>query len=67
LKKWLTAEADKGISPNSWITASFDPKLNLVYIPMGVKTPDIWGGNRDPLAERYSSALVAAYSRSCRR
>ena len=46
-------------SPNSWITASFDPKLNLVYIPMGVKTPDIWGGNRDPLSERYSSALVA--------
>ena len=46
-------------SPNSWITASFDPKLNLVYIPMGVKTPDIWGGHRDALAERYASALVA--------
>jgi quinoprotein glucose dehydrogenase len=46
-------------SPNSWITASFDPKLNLVYMPMGVKTPDIWGGNRDALSERYSSALVA--------
>jgi membrane-bound PQQ-dependent dehydrogenase, glucose/quinate/shikimate family len=46
-------------SPNSWITASFDPTLNLVYLPMGVKTPDIWGGNRGALAERYSSALVA--------
>ncbi|ACM28710.1 glucose/quinate/shikimate family membrane-bound PQQ-dependent dehydrogenase [Rhizobium rhizogenes] len=46
-------------SPNSWITASFDPKLNLVYIPMGVRSPDIWGGDRDPLVERYSSALVA--------
>jgi quinoprotein glucose dehydrogenase len=46
-------------SPNSWITASFDPKLNLVYLPMGVSAADIWGGNRDPLAERYSSALVA--------
>lgn len=46
-------------SPNSWITASFDPKLNLVYVPMGVRTPDIWGGHRDALAERYSSALVA--------
>jgi quinoprotein glucose dehydrogenase len=46
-------------SPNSWITASFDPKLNLVYIPMGVRTPDIWGGNRDALSERYASALVA--------
>jgi len=46
-------------SPNSWITASFDPKLNLVYLPMGVRTPDIWGGDRDPLSERYASALVA--------
>jgi quinoprotein glucose dehydrogenase len=46
-------------TPNSWITASFDPKLNLVYIPMGVRTPDIWGGNRDALSERYASALVA--------
>jgi quinoprotein glucose dehydrogenase len=46
-------------SPNSWITASFDPKLGLVYMPMGVQTPDIWGGNRGALAERYSSALVA--------
>lgn len=46
-------------SPNSWITASFDPALNLVYMPMGVHTPDPWGGNRDAQAERYSSALVA--------
>jgi quinoprotein glucose dehydrogenase len=46
-------------SPNSWITASYDPKLGLVYLPMGVQTPDIWGGNRTALAERYSSALVA--------
>jgi len=46
-------------SPNSWITASYDAKLGLVYVPMGVQTPDIWGGNRTPLAERYSSALVA--------
>lgn len=46
-------------SPNSWITASYDAKLGLVYMPMGVQTPDIWGGNRGPLSERYSSALVA--------
>jgi quinoprotein glucose dehydrogenase len=46
-------------SPNSWITASYDPKLGLVYMPMGVQTPDIWGGNRSATAERYSSALVA--------
>jgi len=46
-------------SPNSWMTASYDPKLGLVYMPMGVQTPDIWAGNRTALAERYSSALVA--------
>jgi quinoprotein glucose dehydrogenase len=46
-------------SPNSWMTASYDAKLGLVYLPMGVQTPDIWGGNRTPLAERYASALVA--------
>jgi len=46
-------------SPNSWMTASYDAKLGLVYLPMGVQTPDIWGGNRTPLAERYASSLVA--------
>ncbi len=46
-------------SPNSWMTASYDPKLGLVYVPMGVQSPDIWGGNRSPESERYSSALVA--------
>jgi quinoprotein glucose dehydrogenase len=46
-------------SPNSWITAAYDAKLGLVYLPMGVQTPDIWGGNRTAVAERYSSALVA--------
>ena len=46
-------------SPNSWMTASYDAKLGLVYLPMGVQTPDIWGGNRTALSERYASALVA--------
>jgi quinoprotein glucose dehydrogenase len=46
-------------SPNSWMTASYDAKLGLVYLPMGVQTPDIWGGNRPALSERYASALVA--------
>jgi quinoprotein glucose dehydrogenase len=46
-------------SANSWITASADEKLGLVYLPMGVQTPDIWGGNRTPTAERYASAIVA--------
>jgi len=46
-------------SPNSWITSSYDPEFGLVYVPMGVQSPDIWGGNRTALSERYSSALVA--------
>ena len=46
-------------SPNSWTTASFDPQLSLVYIPTGNNGPDIWGGNRDALVERYSSSIVA--------
>ncbi|AZV38054.1 membrane-bound PQQ-dependent dehydrogenase, glucose/quinate/shikimate family [Komagataeibacter xylinus] len=46
-------------SPNSWITSSYDAKLDLIYIPMGVQTPDIWGGNRGADAERYASSIVA--------
>ncbi len=46
-------------SPNAWAPAAYDPKLDLVYLPMGVKTPDIWGGDRTPEYERYASGLLA--------
>lgn len=46
-------------SPNSWTLLSADEKLGLVYVPVGMSTPDIWGGNRTPLGERYTSSLVA--------
>ncbi|WP_144140450.1 glucose/quinate/shikimate family membrane-bound PQQ-dependent dehydrogenase [Paraburkholderia sp. BCC1884] len=46
-------------SPNSWAPAVYDAKLDLVYLPMGVTTPDIWGGNRTPEQERYASGLLA--------
>ncbi|MFC0398773.1 membrane-bound PQQ-dependent dehydrogenase, glucose/quinate/shikimate family [Paraburkholderia rhizosphaerae] len=46
-------------SPNSWAPAAYDPKLDLVYLPMGVSTPDIWGGRRTPQQERYASGLLA--------
>jgi quinoprotein glucose dehydrogenase len=46
-------------SPNAWAPLAYDPALGLVYLPMGVRAPDIWGGNRTPQEERYSSALVA--------
>ncbi|MGO2957895.1 MAG: glucose/quinate/shikimate family membrane-bound PQQ-dependent dehydrogenase [Acetobacter sp.] len=46
-------------SPNSWITSSYDAKLNLIYIPTGVATPDIWGGHRSEDQERYASGILA--------
>ena len=46
-------------SPNMWSVAAVDEKLGLVYLPMGNQTPDIWGGNRDPQGEHYSSSIVA--------
>jgi quinoprotein glucose dehydrogenase len=46
-------------SPNSWAPAAYDPQLDLVYLPMGVSTPDIWGGDRTPDQERFASGLLA--------
>ena len=46
-------------SPNMWSVASADESLGLAYFPMGNQTPDIWGGNRIPAGERFSSAIVA--------
>ncbi|MEL4015792.1 glucose/quinate/shikimate family membrane-bound PQQ-dependent dehydrogenase [Dryocola clanedunensis] len=46
-------------SPNSWAPAAYDAKLDMVYLPMGVTTPDIWGGNRTPEQERFASSIVA--------
>lgn len=46
-------------SPNSWAPAAYDARLDLVYLPMGVTTPDIWGGHRTPEQERYASSVIA--------
>ncbi len=46
-------------SPNSWIVSSYDKNLNLVYIPMGVGTPDQWGGYRTKESERFAPGIVA--------
>ena len=46
-------------SPNSWAPAVYDAKLDIVYLPMGVSTPDIWGGHRTPEMERYANSLLA--------
>lgn len=49
-------------SPNSWAPSAYDAKLDLIYLPMGVTTPDIWGGNRTPAQERYASGLLALHA-----
>ena len=49
-------------SPNSWAPAAYDAKLDIVYLPMGVTTPDIWGGNRTPEQEHYASGLLALHA-----
>lgn len=46
-------------TPNMWSMASTDEKLGLVYLPMGVATPDFFGGFRSPEVERFSNAIVA--------
>lgn len=46
-------------SPNSWAPAAYDAALDLVYLPIGVATPDIWGGHRTPEMERFASGLLA--------
>lgn len=46
-------------TPNGWGTYTGDPKLGLVYIPLGNATPDYYGAGRRPFDEKYSSSLVA--------
>ena len=46
-------------SPNSWIVSAYDARLGLIYIPTGVATPDIWGGRRTQVQERYASGILA--------
>lgn len=49
-------------SPNSWAPSAYDQALDIVYVPMGVGTPDIWGGNRTPEQERYANGLLALHA-----
>ena len=46
-------------SPNSWSISSYDPKLGLIFVPMGNQPPDQLGGNRDANVEKYASSVVA--------
>ena len=46
-------------SPNAWAPLAYDAQTDVVYIPTGVGTPDIWGGDRGPLKERYANSVLA--------
>ncbi|GAA5002890.1 glucose/quinate/shikimate family membrane-bound PQQ-dependent dehydrogenase [Acinetobacter puyangensis] len=46
-------------SPNAWAPLAYDAKADVVFIPTGVGTPDIWGGDRTELKERYANAVLA--------
>jgi quinoprotein glucose dehydrogenase len=46
-------------TPNGWGVYSADPKLNLVFVPLGNATPDYYGAERRPFDDTYSSSLVA--------
>jgi len=46
-------------TPNSWAPISVDPRLGLIYVPMGNSTPDHWGAFRSAPSEAYASSLVA--------
>ncbi|EKE45253.1 membrane-bound PQQ-dependent dehydrogenase [Oceaniovalibus guishaninsula JLT2003] len=45
--------------PNSWSVASYDPDLNLAYLPMGIGSPDQYGGFRTENDEKYGNSVLA--------
>ncbi len=49
-------------SPNSWSVSSYDPKLGLIYIPMGNQQPDQLGKSRSKNAETFASSIVALHA-----
>lgn len=46
-------------SPNSWSIASYDPDLRMVYLPMGVPSPDQYGVYRSESDERFANTILA--------
>lgn len=46
-------------TPNVWSIMSYDPELNLIYVPTGNPAPDYFGGARRDFDETYSSSVVA--------
>jgi quinate dehydrogenase (quinone) len=46
-------------TPNMWATPSYDPELNMVYLPTGSGTPDLFGGQRSVATDRVGASVVA--------
>lgn len=46
-------------TPNVWSVMSYDPELNLIYMPTGNANPDYFGGERRKFDEEWSSSIVA--------
>jgi quinoprotein glucose dehydrogenase len=46
-------------SPNMWSMFSVDEKRGMIFLPMGNQTPDQWGGERTPQAEKFGAGVVA--------
>ncbi len=46
-------------SANMWSLASVDENLGMIYLPLGNQTPDQWGADRTPGAEKFSAGIVA--------
>lgn len=46
-------------TPNSWSTSSYDPELDLVYIPTGNASPDYYGAKRRDFDEEITAAVLA--------
>jgi quinate dehydrogenase (quinone) len=53
-------------TPNFWSNGSYDPELDLIYLPLGNATPDFWGAHRTPKMNEYSTTIVALNGKSGR-
>lgn len=45
--------------PNNWSVATYDRKLDTVYLPMGIGSPDQLGMNRTEVHERLATSVLA--------
>lgn len=49
-------------TPNYWSSGAYDPKLDMVYLPLGNGTPDFWGGHRSERTNAYGTSMVALHA-----